>query len=123
MIRTSFRSKQPVWRISKKPPRPVDSPQLSWPRRVQYADVVVNHLRLGLARRRATAAIATLALLAIAGGIAAGFAGTPRGKSFDWTIAGAVGTALGTILLAVHTAVLATETRAEVRLAVDDQRS
>lgn len=55
--------------------------------------------------------------------VAIGFAGAPHRESFDWALAGVVGTALGTIMLAVYTAWLARTTREEVNVAIEEQRA
>lgn len=68
--------------------------------------------------------IAVTTLAGAAGlSIGVGFVGAPAHQRFDWLLAAGVGTALGTLLLAGYTAWLATTTRQEVGLAIEEQRA
>src|SRR5262245_56750421 len=58
---------------------------------------------------------------AVALSIAIGFVGAPRGEQFDWRLCAEIGTALGTLLLAAYTAWLATTTRPEVALSIEQE--
>lgn len=70
---------------------------------------------------------ASLIPVALAGSVALsvaiGFIGAPGGERFDWRLCAEIGTALGTLLLAAYTAWLASTTRREVGLAIEEQRA
>jgi hypothetical protein len=66
---------------------------------------------------------AAIGLLVLGFSIVVGFLGAPRGEQFDWRLAAEVGTALGTVMLAVYTAWLARTTRREVNVAIEEQRA
>jgi hypothetical protein len=55
--------------------------------------------------------------------IVVGFIGAPAGSTFDWRLMAEAGTAFGTLALAAYTAWLATTTRGEVGLAIEEQRA
>src|SRR5689334_22994572 len=67
--------------------------------------------------------LVTLALAVIGLSIGIGFAGAPHDERYDWALSAEVGTAFGTILLAVYTALLARTTSREVGVAVEEQRA
>ena len=60
---------------------------------------------------------------AIALSITIGFVGAAKGQQFDWRLCAEIGTALGTLLLAMYTAFLATATRREVRVSLAEQQA
>jgi hypothetical protein len=59
----------------------------------------------------------------IGASVAIGFIGATKPMRFDWALMAGVGTALGTLLLALYTAWLATTTRQEVGMAIEEQRA
>jgi hypothetical protein len=67
------------------------------------------------------AILAFVAVIAIS--VTVGFVGAPKHEEFDWRLWAETGTALGTLLLASFTAWLATTTRQEVTVSIEEQRA
>jgi hypothetical protein len=80
-------------------------------------------MRTALRRGRAWLILGA-AVSAVAGlSILIGFVGAPLRQEFDWRLCAEIATALGTVLLAIYTAWLATTTRAEVGASIEEQRA
>jgi hypothetical protein len=83
---------------------------------------VWGRLKNWVSKRSGYVIVASL-VAALAISVIIGFEAAPAHREFSWPLAGVAATAFGTLALAGYTASLATSTRREVAVALDEQRS